>query len=173
MILKANEEIKNSFNPYSALEMVAIRMAYVSDLPTPEEIINSVDTEGQNKKKKLTKKVTEEKVLNHKPGVIEQNLSTIKSFEDIIEIAGENKNLILKKFLQEDVRLVSFETGHININTPNGNEEIIKDLILKGLIKLSKTKSSPFLIEESQEEPSFISEIETKTTPTCLSSYLR
>jgi DNA polymerase-3 subunit gamma/tau len=39
--------------------------------------------------------------------------------------------LILKKFLQEDVRLVSFETGHININTPNGNEEIIKDLIAK------------------------------------------
>ena len=131
MILKANEEIKNSFNPYSALEMVAIRMAYVSDLPTPEEIINSVDTEGQNKKKKLTKKVTEEKVLNHNPGVIEKNLFTIKSFEDIIEIAGENKNLILKKFLQEDVRLVSFETGHININTPNGNEEIIKDLIAK------------------------------------------
>ena len=131
MILKSIEEIKNSFNPYSALEMVAIRMAYVSDLPTPEEIINSVDTEGQNKKKKLTKKVTEEKVLNHNPGVIEQNLSTIKSFEDIIEIAGENKNLILKKFLQEDVRLVSFETGHININTPNGNEEIIKDLIAK------------------------------------------
>ena len=131
MILKANEEIKNSFNPYSALEMVAIRMAYVSDLPTPEEIINSVDTEGQNKKKKLTKKVTEEKVLNHKPRAIEKNLFTIKSFEDIIEIAGENKNLILKKFLQEDVRLVSFETGHININTPNGNEEIIKDLIAK------------------------------------------
>ena len=131
MILKANEEIKNSFNPYSALEMVAIRMAYVSDLPTPEEIINSVDTEGQNKKKKLTKKVTEEKVSNHNPGVIEKNLFTIKSFEDIIEIAGENKNLILKKFLQEDVRLVSFETGHININTPNGNEEIIKDLIAK------------------------------------------
>ena len=52
MILKANEEIKNSFNPYSALEMVAIRMAYVSDLPTPEEIINSVDTDDQNKKKK-------------------------------------------------------------------------------------------------------------------------
>ena len=52
MILKAHEEIKNSFNPYSALEMVAIRMAYVSDLPTPEEIINSVDADDQNKKKK-------------------------------------------------------------------------------------------------------------------------
>ena len=131
MILKAHEEIKNSFNPYSALEMVAIRMAYVSDLPTPEEIINSVDADDQNKKKKLTKKVIEEKVLNQNPSTAEQSFLKIKSFEDIIEIAGQNKNLILKKFLQEDVRLVSFETGHININTPNGNEEIIKDLIAK------------------------------------------
>ena len=131
MILKAHEEIKNSFNPYSALEMVAIRMAYVSDLPTPEEIINSVDADDQNKKKKITKKVIAEKVLNQNPSTAEQSFLKIKSFEDIIEIAGQNKNLILKKFLQEDVRLVSFETGHININTPNGNEEIIKDLIAK------------------------------------------
>ena len=131
MILKANEEIKNSFNPYSALEMVTIRMTYVSDLPTPEEIINSIDTDDQNKKKKITKKIIEEKVLNHKTGTTEQSFFKIKSFEDIIKIAGQNKNLILKKFLQEDVRLVSFETGHININTPNGNEEIIKDLIAK------------------------------------------
>ena len=131
MILKANEEIKNSFNPYSAIEMVAIRMAYVSDLPTPEEIINSIDTDDKNKKKKITKKVIKEKVLNQDTDITEQSFFTIKSFEDIIEIAGENKNLILKKFLQEDVRLVSFETGHININTPNGNEEIIKDLIAK------------------------------------------
>lgn len=131
MILKANEEIKNSFNPYSAIEMVAIRMAYVSDLPTPEEIINSIDTDDQNKKKKITKKVIKEKVLNQDTDITEQSFFKIKSFEDIIKIAGQNKNLILKKFLQEDVRLVSFETGHININTPNGNEEIIKDLIAK------------------------------------------
>ena len=131
MILKANEEIKNSFNPYSAIEMVAIRMAYVSDLPTPEEIINSIDTDDKNKKKKITKKVIKEKVLNQDTDITEQSFFKIKSFEDIIKIAGQNKNLILKKFLQEDVRLVSFETGHININTPNDNEEIIKDLIAK------------------------------------------
>ena len=111
--------------------MVAIRMAYVSDLPTPEEIINSIDTDDQNKKKKITKKVIKEKVLNQNTDITEQSFFKIKSFEDIIKIAGQNKNLILKKFLQEDVRLVSFETGHININTPNGNEEIIKDLIAK------------------------------------------
>ena len=48
-----------------------------------------------------------------------------------MKLQAKNKNLILKKFLQEDVRLVSFEIGHIDINVPNGNEEIIKDLIAK------------------------------------------
>ena len=42
MILKADTEIKNSFNAFSALEMVVIRMAYVSELPTPAEIIDSI-----------------------------------------------------------------------------------------------------------------------------------
>ena len=51
MTLKASEEIKNSFNAFSALEMVVIRMAYVSDLPSPEEIINSLETDDMIKKK--------------------------------------------------------------------------------------------------------------------------
>ena len=53
MILKASEEIKNSFNPDSALEMVVIRMAYVSDLPTPEEIIKNIDSNDKSKKKNI------------------------------------------------------------------------------------------------------------------------
>ena len=44
MILKANEEIKNSFNPYSALEMVAFEWPMFLICLPPEEIINSVDT---------------------------------------------------------------------------------------------------------------------------------
>ena len=130
MTLKASEEIKNSFNPYSALEMVVIRMAYVSDLPSPEEIINSLETDDIIKKKKLNDGLS--KNNNFIRGKNEkEKITKISSFEKIIDIASLNKNLILKKFLQEDVRLVSFENGHIDINVNEGNEEIIKDLIAK------------------------------------------
>ena len=159
MILKASEEIKNSFNPDSALEMVVIRMAYVSDLPTPEEIIKNIDSNDKSKKKNITKQSTKEENLSHK-NENKTSSSRIHSFEDIIEVAGKNKNLILKKFLQEDVRLVSFEIGHIDINVESGNEDIIKDLIAKlyewtdqrWIINVSMKKGDDTIIEKQKQK---------------------
>ena len=167
MILKASEEIKNSFNPDSALEMVVIRMAYVSDLPTPEEIIKSIDSNDKGKKKNITKQSTKEESLSQK-NENKTSSSRIHSFEDIIEVAGKNKNLILKKFLQEDVRLVSFEIGHIDINVESGNEDIIKDLIAKlyewtdqrWIINVSMKKGDDTIIEkQKQKQDDIITEL--------------
>ena len=167
MILKASEEIKNSFNPDSALEMVVIRMAYVSDLPTPEEIIKNIDSDDKSKKKNITKQSTKEESLSHK-NENKTSSSRIHSFEDIIEVAGKNKNLILKKFLQEDVRLVSFEIGHIDINVESGNEDIIKDLIAKlyewtdqrWIINVSMKKGDDTIIEkQKQKQDDIITEL--------------
>ncbi len=167
MILKASEEIKNSFNPDSALEMVVIRMAYVSDLPTPEEIIKNIDSNDKSKKKNITKQSTKEDSLSHK-NENKTSSSRIHSFEDIIEVAGKNKNLILKKFLQEDVRLVSFEIGHIDINVESGNEDIIKDLIAKlyewtdqrWIINVSMKKGDDTIIEkQKQKQDDIITEL--------------
>ena len=167
MILKASEEIKNSFNPDSALEMVVIRMAYVSDLPTPEEIIKNIDSSDKSKKKNITKQSTKEESLSHK-NENKTSSSRINSFEDIIEVAGKNKNLILKKFLQEDVRLVSFEIGHIDINVESGNEDIIKDLIAKlyewtdqrWIINVSMKKGDDTIIEkQKQKQDDIITEL--------------
>ena len=167
MILKASEEIKNSFNPDSALEMVVIRMAYVSDLPTPEEIIKNIDSNDISKKKNITKQSTKEESLSHK-NENKTSSSKIHSFEDIIEAAGKNKNLILKKFLQEDVRLVSFEIGHIDINVESGNEDIIKELIAKlyewtdqrWIINVSMKKGDDTIIEkQKQKQDDIITEL--------------
>ena len=167
MILKASEEIKNSFNPDSALEMVVIRMAYVSDLPTPEEIIKNIDSNDISKKKNITKQSTKEESLSQK-NENKTSSSRIHSFEDIIEVAGKNKNLILKKFLQEDVRLVSFEIGHIDINVESGNEDIIKDLIAKlyewtdqrWIINVSMKKGDDTIIEkQKQKQDDIITEL--------------
>ena len=167
MILKASEEIKNSFNPDSALEMVVIRMAYVSDLPTPEEIIKNIDSNEKSKKKNITKQSAKEESLSHK-NENKTSSSRIHSFEDIIEVAGKNKNLILKKFLQEDVRLVSFEIGHIDINVESGNEDIIKDLIAKlyewtdqrWIINVSMKKGDDTIIEkQKQKQDDIITEL--------------
>ena len=166
MTLKASEEIKNSFNAFSALEMVVIRMAYVSDLPSPEEIINSLETDDMIKKKNLADASFKNDHSDHSKN--KKEIATINSFEKIIDIAGQNKNLILKKFLQEDVRLVSFESGHIDINVNEGNEEIIKDLIAKlyewteqrWIINVSTKRGEDTILEkEKQKQDNIIDEL--------------
>ena len=166
MTLKASEEIKNSFNAFSALEMVVIRMAYVSDLPSPEEIINSLETDDMIKKKNLVDGSSKNDHSDHSKN--KKEITTINSYEKIIDIAGKNKNLILKKFLQEDVRLVSFESGHIDINVDEGNEEIIKDLIAKlyewteqrWIINVSTKRGEDTILEkEKQKQDNIIDEL--------------
>ena len=166
MTLKASEEIKNSFNAFSALEMVVIRMAYVSDLPSPEEIINSLETDDMIKKKNLVDGSSKNDHSDHSKN--KKEITTINSYEKIIDIAGQNKNLILKKFLQEDVRLVSFESGHIDINVDEGNEEIIKDLIAKlyewteqrWIINVSTKRGEDTILEkEKQKQDNIIDEL--------------
>ena len=60
MILKASSEIKNFSKPLAALEMAIIRMSYISDLPTPDEIIKKIEgnkTELSEKKVLIPKQI--------------------------------------------------------------------------------------------------------------------
>ncbi len=170
MILKADTEIKNSFNAFSALEMVVIRMAYVSELPTPAEIIDSIEEIEENKKKKLKSKIISNS-KNIDKDTKNNSFDNIGSFEDIIELAGKHKFLILKKFLQEDVRLVSFENGHIDINVPEGSEEIIKELIVKlydwtdqrWIINVSSKKGEDTILEKQNKiQNNIVDEVSNK-----------
>ena len=63
MILKAANEIKNFSKPLSALEMAVIRMCYISDLPTPDEIIKKIESKDISPAEKKTLK------SNSKPSV--------------------------------------------------------------------------------------------------------
>ena len=170
MILKADTEIKNSFNAFSALEMVVIRMAYVSELPTPAEIIDSMEETEENKKKKLKSNIISNP-KNIDKNTKNNSFDNIGSFEDIIELAGKYKFLILKKFLQEDVRLVSFENGHIDINVPEGSEEIIKELIVKlydwtdqrWIINVSSKKGEDTILEKQNNiQNNIVDEVSNK-----------
>jgi DNA polymerase-3 subunit gamma/tau len=46
MLLKGITEVKESGRPVAAAEMVLVRLAYAADLPTPDEVIRSLDNGG-------------------------------------------------------------------------------------------------------------------------------
>jgi len=136
MILKASSEIKNFSKPLAALEMAIIRMSYISDLPTPDEIIKKIEgnkTELSEKKSpnseanntiKVVPTVSVKPVQQEK--IIEENSEfDTKSFEDIIELVRLNKNIRLQYDLENNVSLVSFEKGKIELNILNNDEKIL------------------------------------------------
>ncbi|MFL2843729.1 MAG: DNA polymerase III subunit gamma/tau [Alphaproteobacteria bacterium] len=136
MILKASSEIKNFSKPLAALEMAIIRMSYISDLPTPDEIIKKIEgnnTESSEKKSpnsevnnaiKVVPTVSVKPVQQEK--IIEENREfDPKSFEDIIELVRLNKNIRLQYDLENNVSLVSFEKGKIELNILNNDEKIL------------------------------------------------
>ena len=143
MILKASSEIKNFSKPLAALEMAIIRMSYISDLPTPDEIIKKIEgnkTELSEKKSpnselnstnsevnstiKVVPAVSVKPIQQEK--IIEENSEfDPKSFEDIIELVRLNKNIRLQYDLENNVSLVSFERGKIELNILNNDEKIL------------------------------------------------
>ena len=143
MILKAANEIKNFSKPLSALEMAVIRMCYISDLPTPDEIIKKIESKDISPAEKKTLK------SNSKPSVsmisgssekkepdeslIEEVLTKRipKDFHEIIQLARIHKDVKMQYELENNVSLVSFEKEKIEINILKGSESIASDLSKK------------------------------------------
>lgn len=143
MILKAANEIKNFSKPLSALEMAVIRMCYISDLPTPDEIIKKIESKDISPAEKKTLKSnskpsvsmisgsSEKKELDQ--SLIEEVLTKIipKDFHEIIRLARIHKDVKMQYELENNVSLVSFEKEKIEINILKGSESIASDLSKK------------------------------------------
>ncbi|MGL1245538.1 hypothetical protein ACSTKY_22860, partial [Vibrio parahaemolyticus] len=46
MLLKGIAEVQTATRPAAAAEMVLVRIAYVADLPTPDEVIRMIEQNG-------------------------------------------------------------------------------------------------------------------------------
>ena len=146
MILKASNEIKNFSKPLPALEMAVIRMCYISDLPTPDEIIKKFEDKDivltEKKTLKSTpsvsmispsslKKEPEDHLVNEIIIKKDENKEEPENFLQVIELARARKDVRLQYELENNISLVSFEKEKIEINILNGSDSIASDLSKK------------------------------------------
>ena len=111
MILKADQEVKNSFKPTSALEMVVIRMAYISNLPTPDEIIKSLDDDEISEKKNFDTKSPPKSIEEEKDIRDDKIMSKINSDPNVKKIMEHFPETEVKSFNNiEDSKNESNET---------------------------------------------------------------
>ena len=170
LTLKTIEDLKIVSNEYLALEMYLLQLMHIKGIeefdinksyvsnnisePIGQKKIvddNNLEKNLNNPVKQQLKSVEQIKVIKEK--IITGNESkpefSIKSFNDLITIAGKEKNAELKYDLERNVKLIRFEQGKIVINF---NEKLNKNFIKQLSQSLLKWTNRRWIITLSKED---------------------
>jgi DNA polymerase-3 subunit gamma/tau len=135
MLLKGLEEAANAPNPAAAAEMVLIRLAYTADLPPPDEIIKTLGGDAVGVRTGKPAASPETRIAARTPvDVLDADadsgdesdfsdkddapqdyaqaaLPVVRSFAEVVELAGVRREAKLKIHLEEHVSLVKFDSA--------------------------------------------------------------
>lgn len=148
VLLKGIAETQVAARPFAAAEMVIVRLAHMSDLPTPDELIRLAKPKSSenNFKDNNSSKSVESPVTSAEaeaePAPVSSHPSpapfdkaedivavALTCFEDVVQLAGERRDLSFKFALEQYIRPVSFEPGKIEIDlTAGAPDNIANDL---------------------------------------------
>jgi DNA polymerase-3 subunit gamma/tau len=145
MLLKGITEVQAATRPAAAAEMVLVRIAYVADLPTPDEAIRMLEQNGGGSQVassgSAARSMPTVPVASAAPvraptsspspsfgGSARPQMAApapdpqgsapalrLTSFTQLVALAGQKRDLMTKAALEGDVRLVRFEDGRLEI----------------------------------------------------------
>jgi len=120
MLHKGLKEIEASSNQLIAIEMLMIRLCYLSNVPTISELVAKID---QNKQVLIHDTV-------NKP---QAKTVAINSFEEIVSLFHKKREMLLYQYLVDDISLVEFDPPRIKIkqskSVPNNFASKISSLL--------------------------------------------
>jgi DNA polymerase-3 subunit gamma/tau len=173
ILLKGIPEVQSSNRPIAAAEMVIVRLAYAADLPTPDEALRAlkdgapVPVGGPSAPPRPSGPATSGTMAlatsqphpqpRLQPAQAEPTMR-LRRFEDVVALAGEKREIVLKAALERDVRLVRFEEGRIELSlTETGSRTIANDLTRalqqwtgeRWMVALSSEEGAPTLHEKA------------------------
>jgi len=145
MLLKGTAEVQGATRPAAAAEMVLVRIAYVADMPTPDEAVRMIEQTGgaspavagnatprpapaapvstmpsQPVRSTPAPRASAEPSMRPQmtapsPEVQSAPARRIASFPELVALAGEKRDLLTKAALEADVRLVRIEDGRLEV----------------------------------------------------------
>jgi len=160
MLLKGIAEVDAAGRPLAAAEMVLVRIAHAADLPTPEEVIRSLDENASGSRGRAPAAAPAPAAsaprMEAPRGEIPRGAPraalapssearvalpetppsppalAIGRFEDLIALAAQKRDLGVKLALERDVRLVRCEDGRLEIALePSAAKTLVNDLARK------------------------------------------
>ncbi len=143
--IQSLEELDVVSNQNLSVEMLLMRLIYLSSSKIIVDELNKDDLPESIEKKKIVsdfkndavnqiKNVTQEKKIKSETQeeIKAQNEISINSFDKLLEVCTQNKEMKLKYELEKNVNLVSFEKNRIEVSfNDNLDKNFVKDLSLK------------------------------------------
>ncbi|MGB8755946.1 MAG: DNA polymerase III subunit gamma/tau, partial [Pseudolabrys sp.] len=188
MLLKGISEVQASGRPVAAAEMVLVRIAYAADLPTPDEVVRSL---GENESSParpqgnggsgqpqsyapryeaprgsprssaaVSPRPADDPVARLDEPAAAPTLS-VGSFEELIALAAEKRDITVKMALERDVRLVRCEDGQLEIAIePSAPKTLVHDLQRKltgwtgkrWIVVVSKEEGAPTMRAQAEAQ---------------------
>ena len=145
MLLKGITEVQAATRPAAAAEMVLVRIAYVADLPTPDEAIRMLEQNGGGSPVvsggSAARSAPSAPIASAAPVRLPSSSSSsfgggaarpqmaapvpdpqaaapqlrITSFTQLVALAGQKRDIMTKSALEGDMRLVRFEEGRLEV----------------------------------------------------------
>jgi len=174
ILLKGVPEVQASNRPVAAAEMVLVRLAYAADLPTPDEALRALrdgnplpaggppvpaapPPSGPASSGNMAL-ATSQARPQPRPEPQGAPALRLRRFEDVVALAGEKREIVLKAALERDVRLVRFEEGSIELSLAEGGSRTIANDLARALqqwtgqrwmVALSSEEGAPTLREQA------------------------
>ena len=108
MLFKGLQEIQASHNHLISSEMLAIRLCYLSSIPTPAALINQLDEASPVK---IAAPIAAKAEVKPK--------LTINDFEELVQLFYQQREMLLYQYLLNDVHLIDFEPFKVKIRHTN------------------------------------------------------
>lgn len=128
MLQKGASEVQYASNPQHALEMVLIRLLYVSDQPTPGDVMKQIKegaAQGQTGAPTgggrgagatvMSRTGHAVSALAAQREALPAEAVALNGFQDMVALFGQKREMLLQAHLVNDVHLVKFERGHISV----------------------------------------------------------
>ncbi len=186
MLAKGISEVQASPKPAQAADMVLVRLAYAADLPTPDEALRALKDNGGSVQTgspgapsmprgggggasaqgsaafAVAARNTDPLPAQAPRASAEAAPSlTLRTLQDAVALAEQNRDITLKIALERDVRLVAFKDGRMEFQPSPGAQpglaaEIGRKLTAwtgrRWVVAISSSEGQPTLREVAEEE---------------------
>ena len=152
VLFKGYQELQEGLHLHQHGEMIILRLIYLHDGPTPEDLLKEYKEQDKHKSEVVSKKdsviptqINKNETINtnEENFILPDNKNTIKSnfslpvdsYRNFVDLFYRHKEGMLHTQLYNNVRLISFKVGEVTLNTDSIKEPHFNRTVAKLISK--------------------------------------